>query len=202
MRLVRLPAFPMLVITVCLAIGVTAVRGQETARGQAPADLPASLQPALARAERGMDALQRALLERLREELAAGGPARAVSVCRDEAPAITARVAREQGIALGRTSHLLRNSSNGSPAWAVALVRESAGSRASAHGLRVFDLGDRVGVARPIGFIDMCASCHGAPATIPAAVRDVIAAAYKNDSAVGFAPGDLRGWMWAEVAKP
>jgi hypothetical protein len=28
-----------------------------------------------------------------------------------------------------------------------------------------------------------------------------LAVAYPGDRATGFAPGDLRGWMWAEVPK-
>jgi hypothetical protein len=28
-----------------------------------------------------------------------------------------------------------------------------------------------------------------------------LAGAYPQDRATGFAPGDLRGWMWAEVPK-
>lgn len=170
--------------------------------GLTPEQVPATLQPALARAEQGMNALQASLLARLREQMAAGGPSSAVTVCRDEAPAITARVAREQGIALGRTSHRLRNPGNAAPPWAAALVAQAAGTKAGTHSVRVFDLGDRVGVVRPIGVVEMCASCHGQPASIPAPVRDVLAGAYPGDAAVGFAPGDLRGWIWAEVKKP
>jgi cytochrome c553 len=170
--------------------------------GVRPDQIPATLQPALARAEQGMNALQAALLARLREQMAAGGPSSAVTVCRDEAPAITARVAREQGIALGRTSHGLRNPGNAAPSWAAALVAQAAGTKAGSHSVRVFDLGDRVGVVRPIGFVEMCASCHGPQASIPAPVREVLATAYPSDAAVGFAAGDLRGWMWAEVKQP
>jgi hypothetical protein len=175
---------------------------QDSSRDQALPEIPPTLQPAVARAEQGMNALQSALLTRLREQMASGGPARAVSVCRDEAQVITARIAREQGIALGRTSHKLRNPSNSAPAWASGPVRAGEGSKADGQGIRVFDLGDRIGVLRPIGFIDMCASCHGAPAAIPDAVQHVIDTAYPRDAATGFVPGDLRGWLWAEVGKP
>ena len=191
-----------LLAALLLAVFAVPALAQDAPRGLGPADMPATLQPALARAEQGMNALQAALLTRLRDEMAGGGAASAVSVCRDEAQVITARIAREQGIALGRTSHRLRNPSNTAPTWAAGLVRDAAGGKAAAHGVRVFDLGDRVGVVRPIGVIDLCASCHGAPAAIPDAVRQAIGTAYPHDAAVEFAPGDLRGWMWAEVKKP
>jgi hypothetical protein len=49
------------------------------------------------RASAAMQALQSALIGRLRAEMEHGGPVAAVTVCRDEAQAITARVARQQG---------------------------------------------------------------------------------------------------------
>ena len=202
----RLPRYaaPLLLTIAAAVVGSpwAPAQAQEPPHGRPAGEIPATLQPALARAEQGMNALQAGLLARLREQMTSGGPASAVSVCRDEAQAITARIAREQGIAMGRTSHALRNTANGAPAWASALVRDSAGSKAAAQGIRVFDLGDRVGVVRPIGLADMCASCHGAPSAMAPAIRDVIASAYPRDAAVGFVAGDLRGWMWAEVKKP
>lgn len=193
-------AFIALSTSLLAAVTLTAQPSQRP-RGQAPDEVP-DLRPAMARAEQAMNALQSALLARLADEMTRAGPTGAVSVCRDEAAAIATRVAREQSVVLGRTSHKLRNPANTPPAWAEALVSSSAGSKAAGHGIRVFDLGDRVGVVRPIGFVEMCASCHGAPGQIPAPVREIVTAAYPHDAAVGFAPGDLRGWMWAEVPKP
>jgi hypothetical protein len=148
-----------------------------------------------------MKALQGALLSRLREEMARGGPPAAITVCRDEAQAITAKIAREQGLALGRTSDRLRNPVNAAPAWARETVATSAGKRAAEVQQVTFDLGDRVGVLRPIGTADTCTSCHGAPSAISPEVRHLLAKAYPADRATGFATGDLRGWMWAEVPK-
>ena len=172
--------------------------GQSAPGGQAPA---ADAADPVASADAAMKALQGALLSRLREEMARGGPPAAISVCRDEAQAITARIAREQGLALGRTSDRLRNPVNAAPTWARATVATSAGKRAAEVQQVTFDLGDRVGVLRPIGTADTCTSCHGAPSAISPEVRAVLAMAYPNDRATGFAPGDLRGWMWAEVPK-
>jgi hypothetical protein len=155
----------------------------------------------VARADAAMTALQGALLSRLREEMARGGPPAAIAVCRDEAQAITARVAKEQGLALGRTSDRLRNPANAAPAWARETVAAGAGKRAAEAQQVTFDLGDRVGVLRPIGTADTCTNCHGAPSSISPEVRDVLAKAYPGDRATGFAPGDLRGWMWAEVPR-
>jgi hypothetical protein len=148
-----------------------------------------------------MQALQGALIGRLREEMGRGGPTAAITVCRDEAQAITARVAREQGIAMGRTSHRLRNPANAPRPWMNDAVAASEGKRAADAQPVTVDLGDRVGVMRPIGTIEMCTACHGPAREVKARLGDALARAYPDDRATGFAVGDLRGWMWAEVPK-
>jgi hypothetical protein len=164
--------------------------------GQAP---PAG--NAEARASAAMQALQSALIGRLRAEMERGGPVAAVTVCRDEAQAITARVAKEQGLALGRTSHRLRNPANAPAPWMAAAVVAGEGKKAAEVQPVVVDLGDRVGVMRPIGTIEMCTSCHGPADEVAARLGSKLATAYPQDRATGFAVGDLRGWMWAEVPK-
>jgi hypothetical protein len=167
----------------------------------APAITPGANADAVARAGAAMQALQAALIGRLREEIARGGPPAAITVCRDEALVITAAVAREQGVAMGRTSDRLRNPANAPPAWARATVSSNAGQRVADVQPVTVDLGDRIGVLRPIGTVDMCTNCHGSAASIAPAVREVLAHAYPDDKATGFSTGDLRGWMWAEVPK-
>jgi hypothetical protein len=73
--------------------------------------------------------------------------------------------------------------------------------KAAAERLRVVDLGDRVGVLRPIGTAEACTRCHGAEADVHRTIGGALAKSYPHDRATGFAPGDLRGWMWAEVPK-
>jgi hypothetical protein len=166
------------------------------------ARVPADLAPLVSRAGDAMQLLQTSLLSRLGQELAAGGPSAAVRVCRDEAQAITRRVADEQGIAMGRTSDRLRNGANAPRDWVKPFVSDGSGRKAADVRPRVVDLGDRVGVVRPIGTADMCLRCHGPREAVTAAIGDTLASAYPDDRATGFATGDLRGWMWAEVPKP
>jgi hypothetical protein len=171
------------------------VRAMAGAPGQA-------LYPAeTARAEQAMNELQTALLAKLRSAMEAGGPAAAVEVCRTEARTIAEAVALKQGIELGRTSHLVRNTANAPRPWARAIVEGGAGAKAAAEQIRVVDLGERVGVLRPIGTADMCTRCHGAPSDVKRNLGEALTAAYPQDRAVGFAAGDLRGWFWAEVPK-
>ncbi len=154
-----------------------------------------------AKAEQAMNELQTSLLGKLRSAMEAGGPAAAVEVCRTEARTIAEAVALKQGIELGRTSHRVRNPANAPRPWARAIVEGSAGAKAAAEQIRVVDLGERVGVLRPIGTADMCTRCHGAAPDVKRNLGEALTSAYPQDRAVGFAAGDLRGWFWAEVPK-
>jgi hypothetical protein len=163
------------------------------------ADAPARLAPGMQAADAAISALQRRLSGRLLEEIKAGGPARAITVCRDEAPALTAETARVQGVRVGRTSHRLRNPGNTAPAWAEPLVAKGAGRKAASVEPTVVDLGDRVGVLRPIATAGVCLQCHGPAARLSPEVRGYLETAYPGDRAVGFEEGDLRGFAWAEA---
>jgi hypothetical protein len=157
--------------------------------------------PYMDRADEAMRALQSGLVQALTTAIAEGGPGSAVNVCRDEAREIAAGVARETDIAVGRTSHRLRNPRNASPSWAEAVVQQTAGRKIKEVQPHVFDLGDRIAVLKPIGTVGLCVNCHGKPSEIEEDVKQALAEAYPNDRATGFSAGDLRGWMWAEVAK-
>ena len=176
------------------------------ARAQTPTswnvkDAPADARAAAAGAMKAFDAVQAALSARLMEEMKAGGPARAVTVCRDEAQALTKKVASESGMALGRTSDRLRNPLNAPPDWARPFVQNAAGQKAAGIDPVVVDLGDRVGVLRPIGTIGACTTCHGAKDKQPEALQRLLAQHYPQDKAVGFTEGDLRGYFWAEAKR-
>ena len=190
----RLTVFSMLA-----AAGVAAAAVSAGAQAGAPGQPPYPAETA--RAEQAMNELQSALLARLTAAMTSGGPAAAVEVCRSDARSIAESVAKAQGLELGRTSDRLRNPANAPRAWARPAVDAAAGSKAASEGLKVFDLGDRVGVLRPIGTADACTKCHGAPDEVRKNLGAAVAASYPQDRATGFAPGDLRGWMWAEVPK-
>ena len=156
---------------------------------------------AIARGDAGIEALKKGLMGKLKKQIAEGGPVSAIHLCHDEAQAITARMASEQGITMGRTSHKLRNPANAPRDWVAAYVEASAGKKADAVESMAVDLGDRVGVIRPIGTMGLCLNCHGARETLSPEVRKALAEQYPEDQATGFALGDVRGLFWAEVPK-
>lgn len=165
----------------------------------APETAPEALKPAVARAEGAIGALAQTLMGRMKEVFAAEGPTGAIRVCRQEAQELTASIGSERGVEIGRTSHRLRNPANAPRAWVEPFLADAAGAKASETSPVVVDLGDRVGMLKPIGLADLCLDCHGAD--LAAEVREEIEASYPEDLATGFAAGDLRGFFWVEVPK-
>ena len=147
-----------------------------------------------AKADDERQALFGRLMGRLTEAMGAGGPAGAVTVCQHEAHGLAAAVAKEKGVAIGRTSHQLRSPLNAPPDWARPLVDARRSTPAF-----VAHPDGRLGVLEPIRLKAACLACHGDPAAIAPAVKEALAKDYPRDEATGFREGDLRGWFWVEV---
>jgi hypothetical protein len=49
---------------------------------------------------------------------------------------------------------------------------------------------------------EKCLACHGDPAEIDPAVRQVVAVTFPADAAVGYRAGDLRGAISVRVSAP
>lgn len=165
------------------------------------ATAPEGLRPVIQRADLIIISLQDAVLSELTRELERGGAAGAIKACHLDATAAAYRLSREHGVNLGRTSDRLRNPTNAPRPWAAGIVRQYAGRRAAdVEGFAV-DLGDRVGVLRPIALRPMCTACHGAPDELDPRIEAELKERYPKDRAVGFRPGDVRGWFWVEIPK-
>ena len=165
------------------------------------ADAPPELQSPISRASLIIVSMQDAMLRELSEGLALGGPEFALKSCHIDVVGITRRIGRQEGVTAGRTSDRLRNSANAPKTWAAPLVAAYAGRRTrDVEGFAV-DLGDRVGVLRPIAEQPMCASCHGPADKVSPAVREALGGRYPGDRATGFSEGEIRGWFWVEVPK-
>jgi hypothetical protein len=164
-------------------------------------DAPAEMRYPVSRADLIVASMQDALLRELTDAVQAGGPGFAIKSCHVDVIGIIQRIGREEGVAAGRTSDRLRSPTNAPKAWAAALVAANAGRRARDVPGFAVDLGDKVGVLRPIAHRPMCAACHGAPDTLDPEVRAELRDLYPRDRAVGFAEGEIRGWFWVEVPK-
>jgi hypothetical protein len=166
------------------------------------AQAPALLQPMVRRADLLIVTLQDSLLAELHRRLDSEGPAEALDACHLAAIPVEQRAARYERVSVGRTSARLRNPANRPPPWASAIVeRYAAQPRAKVDGF-VIDLGDRVGVLRPIREQPICAPCHGPEQVLGPGVSTRLAKRYPEDRATGFRDGDIRGWFWVEVPGP
>lgn len=189
-----------------LLIGLLAVASLALAapppRALPPEEVPARLAPAVARGEAAMEAFRARLWARLNELIVEGGPANAIRVCRVEAPALAREAGAAHRIELGRTSLKLRNQANTPRPWMTAHLAATKGRQPGDVEQVVFDLGDRVGILRPITVMQACTRCHGTAEVFEPEVTAELARHYPADQATGFARGDLRGFMWAEVPLP
>jgi len=163
---------------------------------------PAVLQPAIQRGDLVIISIQNATSSELTRALTEGGPGDAIKVCHLSAATLIQRIGREEGIAAGRTSARLRTPSNAPKPWAAPIVQKYANARAADVDGFAIDLGDRVGIMRPIVHRAVCAPCHGTEAQLNPQVREELKDRYVVDRATGFKDGDLRGWIWVEVPKP
>jgi hypothetical protein len=111
-------------------------------------DAPTELRPTIQHADLIVASIQNATSAELTRELTSGGPGDAVRVCHLSATSLTQRIAREQGIAAGRTSARLRTPSNAPKAWAAPIVKQYENSKASSVDGFVVDLGERVALSR------------------------------------------------------
>lgn len=134
--------------------------------------------------------LKAALIDGMQE-----GPAAAIAVCSEQAPAIAERLSVD-GVRMGRSSHRLRNPENAPPDWLRPTLDVYA-AKAVELSPRVFDLGDgRSGYVEPILMQPLCLTCHGE--ALPSDVAASLQAKYPQDRATGFAEGDFRGVFWVE----
>jgi RND family efflux transporter MFP subunit len=161
---------------------------------RAPAPEAVSPEGRPAKAAEAVAALRSQLLAALTQALAQG-PAAALDACRVEAPRIAERI-RAGGVAVGRTSHRLRNPANAPEAWMAPLLEELRALPPQPDTFRTVDLGARgTGYVEPIYLSPLCVTCHGE--AVEPALLERIRALYPDDAAVGFRVGELRGLFWA-----
>ncbi len=173
---------------------------QSPVPASSPTPAPQAPNPQVAEAKGLIKSFAETLTGELEAALEAGGPAKAIGVCKERAPAIAADLAAKSGWEVGRTSLKTRNRALNTPDdWERAVLnrfdaRHAAGEPADTlafgevmdvNGTRTF----RFMKAIPTG--DLCLACHGtqiAPETVAALDQ-----AYPGDQARGYKVGDVRG---------
>lgn len=141
----------------------------------------------------------RTLKGELVRAMKAGGPAKAIPICRERAPEIARDFSERTGWRVGRTSLRLRNPANAPDPWERAVLerfeaRRRAGTPVSQlehyevveqDGRRVFRWMKAIPTGSP------CLTCHGE--RIAPDVAGLLDRLYPGDRARGFKVGDIRG---------
>lgn len=138
----------------------------------------------------------------LKQELARGGPATAIGVCRDVAPALAGELSRSSGSRVARVSLKARNPLLGEPdAWEQQVLadfdrRAAAGEHAdSLEYMETVDepQGRYFRYMKALPVQPLCLGCHGDAEAISKQVRAQLASAYPHDRAFGYTLGQIRG---------
>lgn len=138
----------------------------------------------------------------LKKEMAAGGPAQAVTVCRDLAPSIAGELSRASGAKVSRVSLKTRNPMLGTPdAWEQAVLLEFERRLASGEKVEVLEYSETTSeptgqyfrYMKALAIQPLCLSCHGSAESIPEGVKAELAAHYPRDQATGYVVGAIRG---------
>jgi hypothetical protein len=138
----------------------------------------------------------------LKQELARGGPAGAIGVCRDAAPEIAGKLSRQSGARVARVSLKTRNPLLGTPdAWEQAVLAEF--DRRAAAGEKPETLEYSETVTEPQGrsfrymkaipVQPLCLACHGTAEMIAPEVAQRLQGDYPHDRARGYTVGQIRG---------
>ena len=141
-----------------------------------------------------VNAMASEMMGELTAALDAGDPSAAIAVCKEKAPTAAENVQQTYGVAIGRTSHKVRNPATLAPDWAQPYVDDMVGDPTYLVGPS-----GELGALLPIKLRAECGMCHGPAEEIDESIMAAIAEAYPDDQAVGFVEGDLRGWFWVEA---
>ena len=196
-----------LAVTALLAAG--ALAAEPTAAPAAP-PVPA----AAAAANPNVDAAKALIKEfagtlkgELETAMKAGGPTKAIGVCKERAPAIAADLSARSGWEIARVSLKPRNARLGTPdAWEQQVLtrfdeRQAAGEPADTIAFAEVvkgDEGTRFRFMKAIPTGEICLACHGS--AITPEVTAALDQAYPEDQARGYAVGQVRGAF--SLAKP
>lgn len=141
------------------------------------------------------------LLQVLQAEIAQGGPASAVEVCREKAPAMAKAASEQTGWGIRRVSLRNRNPKAVPDAWERAALEDfdrRAAAGESPATLEKWDVVNTEGrrelrYMKALPVQPLCVSCHGPVDQLGPGVADKLKAHYPQDLGTGYAVGQIRG---------
>lgn len=144
-----------------------------------------------------MGDLKSVLMKNIKE----GGPLQAINVCSDTAMALTDEIGKQTGVLIKRTTFKPRNRNNTPDKFEEKVLLdfqkkfEEGTLDDNYEYLEIIkiDSTDYARFMKPIFVQGPCLLCHGSENTMSKDVRALIKHKYKDDTAVDYKNGDLRG---------
>jgi len=141
------------------------------------------------------------LLAVLNAEIASGGPASAIGVCREKAPQMARAASEQTGWSIRRVSLRNRNPNAVPDAWERAALEEFDRRAAAGEDPAALEKFAVVGEGaqatlrymRALPAQPLCTNCHGPVDQLAPGVRQRLHELYPADTAVGYKPGEIRG---------
>jgi hypothetical protein len=141
------------------------------------------------------------LKSHLQKQMQAGGPAAAITVCSEVAPAVSSKLSRQKGWMVKRVSLKARNPLDIPDAWERYVLQEFDKRAAAGVAPKELERSETVKEngqpffrymkAIPAG--DVCMMCHGPKEKLPADVHKLLLENYPHDTATGYSAGMIRG---------
>lgn len=141
------------------------------------------------------------LLQVLAAEIARGGPASAIEVCREKAPQMARAASEQSGWAIRRVSLRNRNPKAVPDAWERAALEDFDRRAAAGESPASLEKGELVGdgsrkeyrYMKALPVQQLCLACHGAPDQLEPAVISKLKTLYPADLGVDYSAGQIRG---------
>ena len=150
------------------------------------------------------------LMAVLNEEIAKGGMASAIKVCREKAPQMAAAASEKTGWHIRRVSLQNRNPKAVPDEWETSVLREFDSLAAAGRDPATLEKTTIAaeGNQRSYRYMKalptqaLCLNCHGTGADIPADVQAKLRELYPDDKATGYQVGEIRGAITIKRALP
>ena len=145
------------------------------------------------------------LFEVLSDEIAKGGHANAISVCREKAPQMAKGLSDQTGWAIRRVSLKNRNPKAVPDAWERSVLEEFERRQSAGENPAQMDKTETVSIdgqkvyryMKALPTQEICLSCHGKSDMVPADVQTRLKELYPEDKATGYELKQIRGAITA-----
>lgn len=184
---------------ICISLSLVACGEDKSAPKSVEVEEVPAKQELIDEAKAAVKVLGGSLKTELVNAMKAGGPMAALDICVKKAPTLTAAVAKEKKLDIGRVSLKNRNPKNAPKAWQTIVMNDFKDRKLKGDKPESLVYAKTVTVdgkqefrfmkAIPTGGV--CLTCHGA--TLSPEISAKIKEHYPDDKATGFTLDDLRG---------